>query len=180
MALFGRGDRSARTAPLIPSVKFDPNRVTKAVEAEVRATPCESSGLSAADLERAYAVALTSVRAGRDLAVLYNVLVDLDLPKRLASELALLVNNRATAVMDRERQCALGIVEAIWLYSGAPCTVGGANPSPEGRAQDGAHKAANGQRYRVAEGLLIKGRRVWPGQATGCRCVSKSVVPGFD
>jgi hypothetical protein len=177
---FGKMDRSVQAMPPIPTVQFDPSRVTKAVEAEVRATLRESSGLSAADLERAYDAALASIRSGRDMAVLSAALAALGLPKSRASDLAILVNNRATAVIGREHQTSLGITDAIWLYSGAPCRVDGAHASPEGAAQDAAHKAANGQRYRVAEGLLIGGQRVWPGQAAGCRCISKSVIPGFD
>jgi hypothetical protein len=45
---------------------------------------------------------------------------------------------------------------------------------------DIAHKAANGQKYDPDKGMLMNGKWSWPGQERGCRCLAKSVIPGFD
>ena len=95
-----------------------------------------------------------------------------DLPEQIAR----LLNNKATALMDRERQGSLGIKQAHWLYSGAPCELNPKKPT----GQDTAHRAANGKLYDVSTGIFLNGKWTWPGVEPGCRCISKSVVPGFS
>ena len=184
--LFGKRDKAAAVPigtgavrPSVPTVRFDQSRVSAAVEAEVRSTLQGVPEIGAGEFASAYDAALRSVRAGRDLKVLHDALVGLGLTKQCASEVARLVNNRATSLMDRERQGSLGITEAVWRYSGAPCTASSKMPSLEDRKRDADHLAANGKRYVVVEGMLMNGRRVWPGQEPGCKCVSKSVIPGI-
>jgi len=164
----------------IPTVKFDQNRVTAAVEADILSTLQGVPEISADKLRSAYEAALRSVRAGRALHILHDALIGLGLKKPRASEIALLVANRATSLMNREQQASLGIAEAVWLHSGAPCMPNGRTPSPEDRKRNAAHLAADGKRFPVATGMLMGGRRVWPGQEPGCKCVSKSVIPGFS
>lgn len=111
---------------------------------------------------------MRSVAAGRDLAPLA---ADLEqqygVTKRRAALIARDQNNKATATVARTRQIELGITEAVWLHS-----AGGKEPRP-------SHVAYSGKRYDVREGALIDGQRIFPGQLINCRCVSKSVVPGF-
>ena len=173
MGLFGKRSRSespTRVSASIPTVQFDRRRVTSAVEAEIRSTLATILELDAPIPASVYAAAVESVAAGRDLAVLHNSLVGLGLSKSRASEISRFINNKATAMMDREKQASLGITHATWLYSGAPCAA----------AEDAEHQAADGRKYVVAEGLLVGGRRIWPGYDLGCKCVAKSVVPGFS
>lgn len=183
--LFGKRDKAVALPKTkagqsrIPTVKFDQSRVTAAVEAEVRSTLQGVSEIGESRFASAYDAALQSVRAGRNLKILHDALMDLGLAKQRASEVARLVNSRATSLMERERQSSLGITEAVWLYSGAPCMTNSKTPLSEDRRRDADHLGANGKRYAVAEGMLMNGRRVWPGQEPGCKCVSKSVVPGF-
>ena len=163
----------------IPTVNFDASRVTDAVKADIRKNIMLLEGIDKNQFDRVYEAALRSISAGRDLAVLYNVLLELNIngmTKRRASEIALLLNNKATALMHRERQEALGIKQALWLYSGAPCEINPKRPT----GQDAAHRAANGKPFDVSKGMFLDGKWTWPGVKSGCRCVSKPIVPGFS
>jgi uncharacterized protein with gpF-like domain len=163
----------------IPTVKFDASRVTETVKADLRKNIMLLEGINRDDFEQVYDAALRSISAGRDLSLLYNVLMQINIEgmtKQRAEEIARLLNNKATALMNRERQGSLGIKQAHWLYSGAPCEV---NPRKT-TGQDAAHKAANGKQYDVSTGMFLNGKWTWPGVESGCRCVSKSVIPGFS
>ena len=39
------------------------------------------------------------------------------------------------------------------------------------------HVAANGKRYKIAEGCLISGEHIQPGEDINCRCTSRPVLP---
>lgn len=184
--LFGKNDKAIPLSktevrqPRIPTVKFDQSRVTAAVKTEIRLTLRDVPEIGTNKISAAYAAALQSVCAGRNLKVLHDTLVDLGLANQRASEIAMLVNNRATSLMERERQSSIGITEAIWLYSGAPCMTNTKAPTLESQKQNTDHLAANGKRYTIADGMLMNGQRVWPGHELGCKCISKSVIPGFS
>jgi uncharacterized protein with gpF-like domain len=77
-------------------------------------------------------------------------------------------NNKATAALVAARQNELGL-QAIWLHSG-----GGRHPRP-------THVANSGKPYDPVKGWYDphEKRFVWPGTLINCRCVSKTVVPGF-
>lgn len=116
---------------------------------------------------------MRSVAAGRDLAPLSKFLQDqYGVTRRRAAFIAIDQNNKATATMTRVRQIELGITEAVWVHSG-----GGKEPRPTHVAA-GARK----QRYDVREGWLDphEGKKIFPGELARCRCVSRSVVPGFS
>ena len=74
-------------------------------------------------------------------------------------------SNKANAVVNRTRQMELGITEAIWMHSHA-----GKTPRPD-------HVAADGKRYKIAEGCLISGKYIQPGEEINCRCASRPVLP---
>jgi SPP1 gp7 family putative phage head morphogenesis protein len=77
-------------------------------------------------------------------------------------------SNKANAVVVRARQMELGITEALWIHSH-----GGKVPRPD-------HLAANGRRYKIADGCLISGEYIQPGEKINCRCVSRSVLPDLQ
>jgi uncharacterized protein with gpF-like domain len=163
----------------IPTVKFDASRVTETVKADLRKNIMLLEGISRNHFERVNDAALRSISAGRDLSLLYNVLMQMNIDgmtKQRAEEIARLLNNKATALMDRERQGSLGIKQAHWLYSGVPCEINPKKPT----GQDAAHRVANGKLYDVSTGMFLNGKWTWPGVEPGCRCISKSVVPGFS
>lgn len=174
------GSELGATTPLtIPTVKFDSHLVTPAVGAEIVAALKFIPEISDGSLAVVYVAALECVSAGGDLHVLAKALIDIGVAKPRAGEIARLVSRRARSVIERNRQAATGITEAEWLHSGAPCVSSPKDASPLELQQDADHRAASGRRYQVLEGMLMGGRRVWPSQDPGCRCVSKSIIAGF-
>ncbi len=111
--------------------------------------------------------------------IIYAALIDIEgMPKRRAEDISRSLNFKAKAIMNAEQQAKLGIKYATWLYSGAPCRV---NPKqPGGEDQDTAHKAANGKPFLISKGMFLNGEWTWPGRKEGCKCVSKSMIAGFD
>ncbi len=163
----------------MPTAKFDASRVTDTVKADIRKTVELIEGLDPKYFDQVYDAAVRSVMAGGNLFLLINVLLETNIDgmtRKRAGQIALALNNKTTAVINRERQASLGITEAVWMYSGAPCEIGPKRPSGH---QDAAHKAANGKRYKIAEGMFLDGKWTWPGSEEGCKCVSRSVVPGL-
>ena len=175
--------RTVEPAYTIPTVKFDSNRVTEAVKADLRSNIQKVKEFDETLLEQIYDFALQSISKGRDLGTLFNAIMELNLPdmtKRRASEISLSLNNKATALMNRDQQVSVGIKYAMWVYSQAPCQMNPKNPSSEDIRQDAAHQAADGQRYEVAKGMLLNGRWTLPGRDEGCKCFSQPIIPGFD
>ena len=117
-------------------------------------------------LQQVEGTVMRSYSAGRDLATMVK---DLKQLYPAASHRAELIardqSNKANAVVNRARQMELGITEAIWMHSHA-----GKNPRPD-------HVAANGKRYKIAEGCLISGVYIQPGEEINCRCTSRAVLP---
>jgi hypothetical protein len=166
-------------ADSIHTVRFDPSRVTDAIKNDVWNNVLLLDDIDRNCAHQVYVAALRSISAGRDLSILYEALMQLNdngITKRRAAEISHLLNNRATALMNKERQESLGIKHAIWLYSGAPCEI---DPK-KATGQDAAHKTANGKPFDVSKGMLLNGKWTWPGVEPGCRCASKSVIPGFS
>jgi SPP1 gp7 family putative phage head morphogenesis protein len=144
--------------------------MTPAVRDAFNASLAENVGLiksiPAQYLQQVEGTVMRSYAAGRDLATMTAEL------KRLypaASHRAELIardqSNKANAVVNRTRQMELGITEAIWMHSHA-----GKTPRP-------SHVAANGKRYKIAEGCKIDGEFIQPGQEINCRCTSRPVLP---
>ncbi len=121
---------------------------------------------------------MRSVQAGRDLGTLAKELErHYGVTKRRAAFIARDQSNKATAQLTRARQVDLGLTEAIWVHSGG------------GKTQRPTHVAASKrkQRYDVRRGMWDpdahgkgKGAFVLPGELPNCRCVSKTIVPGFE
>lgn len=117
-------------------------------------------------LQQVEGVVMRSYSAGRDLETMVKELKQLYPGASHRAELiARDQSNKANAVVNRARQMELGITEAIWMHSHA-----GKNPRPD-------HVAANGKRYKIAEGCLISGQYIQPGEEINCRCTSRPVLP---
>jgi uncharacterized protein with gpF-like domain len=162
------------------AVKFDPSVVTETVKADIRINVGLIECIPPEYFDRIYDAAVQAEIAGGDLNALSTAILHLNIDgmtKKRAKRIALTLNSKATTVITRERQQRLGITEAIWLYSGAPCDI---DPKKPQGNQDASHKAANGKRFRVAEGMFLDGKWTWPGNEDGCRCVSRPVIPALD
>ena len=164
----------------IHTVEFDPSRVTETVKAEIKKNVMLIQDIDKNHCNQVYDSAIRSVIAGRDLFIMSNDLMQMNingLTKKRAGQIAYFLNNIATAVIQRERQQSLGITKATWMYSGAPCEI---NPKKPLGQQNESHKAANGKKYKVNEGMYLDGKYTWPGYENGCKCVSKSIIPALS
>jgi SPP1 gp7 family putative phage head morphogenesis protein len=109
---------------------------------------------------------MRSYSAGRDLETMTKEIKQIyPVTKRRAELIARDQSNKANAVVNRTRQMELGITDAVWMHSHA-----GKNPRPD-------HVAANGKRYKIAEGCLISGEYIHPGEEINCRCTSRPILP---
>lgn len=103
---------------------------------------------------------------GRDLQEITTELQSrYGITKRRAVLIARDQSNKLNAVTTQARRQELGITEAVWQHSH-----GGKEPRK-------SHVAADGRKFKIAEGCLIDGKRILPGEEINCRCVSKSVLP---
>jgi SPP1 gp7 family putative phage head morphogenesis protein len=136
----------------------------------LRATMNEQVGLirsiAQQHLTEVQGLVMRSVAKGGDLAELSAELkARYGVTRRRAALIARDQNSKATATITRVRQEGLGITEAVWKHSHA-----GKTPRP-------SHVAADGQTYNIKEGMLIDGKRTWPGVEINCRCFSKPILP---
>ncbi len=162
------------------AVKFDPSVVTDTVKADIRKNVGLIECIPPEYFDQIYDAAVRAETAGGDLYALSTAILQMNIDgmtKKRAKRIALTLNSKATAVITRERQQQLGITEAIWLYSGAPCDI---DPKKPQGNQDASHKAANGKRFKVAEGMFLDGKWTWPGCEEGCKCVSRSIIPELE
>jgi uncharacterized protein with gpF-like domain len=149
------------------SVKFE---MTPAMREMYEATLTENIGLIRSIpqeyLQQVEGIAMRSYTAGRDLEQMVKALKAL-YPKAAnrASLIARDQSNKANGVVIRTRRLELGIVDAVWMHSHA-----GKVPRPD-------HVAANRRPFKVAEGCLISGEYIQPGELINCRCTSRSVMP---
>lgn len=112
---------------------------------------------------------MRSVQRGRDLATLRENLIErYAVTKSRANFIARDQNNKATSLIIKVRQHGLGIKKGEWMHSG-----GGMHPRE-------THEDADGKEYDIDQGCLIDGEYIFPGEEPNCRCVSGSVIPGFD
>lgn len=163
----------------VPTVKFDAARVTTAVRADIWARIQEFEDLPVGEEERVFETTLRSVASGRDVGLLTNALVEMNVPRSRAAYIATYLNNRATSLMNVAKASDLGLTEGTWLYSGAPC-YGTNNPSFAEREMDAAHKSVNRKKFPLDKGMNLNGSWTYPGSEPGCKCVMAPVVPGFD
>ncbi|MHB1333210.1 MAG: hypothetical protein ACYCY1_11485 [Sulfuriferula sp.] len=166
----------------IPTVEFDASLLTVAVKADIRKNVELLEGIIPAHFNQIYEATLRSVAAGRDLSLLSVVLFNMNIggmTQRRAGQIALFLNNKATAVITRERQQEIGCTQAIWVYSGAPCEINSTKPTTQEVRRNAAHKAADGKSYNVSKGMFLNRKWTWPGYEDGCKCISRPIIPGF-
>lgn len=117
-------------------------------------------------LQQVEGTVMRSYSAGRDLATMVKELKQLyPAASHRAELIARDQSNKANAIVNRARQMELGITDAIWMHSHA-----GKNPRHD-------HVAASGKRYKIAEGCLISGEFIQPGEEINCRCTSRPILP---
>jgi hypothetical protein len=162
----------------MPVVKFDPSTVSKSVKADLRRNIELLEDLRKKHVPQIYEAALGWVSAGRDLNVLFLALMKIEgMSKGRAAEIERSLNNKATAIINRERQTSLGITHAKWMYENAPCMRHPNHQSAAEVQRDAAHRTANGQKYEIGKGLFVDGKWTWPGVEEGCKCSSRSMLP---
>jgi SPP1 gp7 family putative phage head morphogenesis protein len=117
-------------------------------------------------LQQVEGVVMRSYSAGRDLQTMVKELKALyPAAAHRAEVIARDQSNKANATVNRARQLELGITEGDWMHSHA-----GKTPRP-------SHVAANGKRFKIAEGCLIDGEYILPGEKINCRCTWRAVLP---
>lgn len=117
-------------------------------------------------LQQVEGVVMRSYAAGRDLETMTKALKQLyPAASHRAELIARDQSNKANATVNKARQLELGITEGIWMHSHA-----GKTPRPD-------HVAANGKRFKIAEGCLISGKYILPGEEINCRCTWRPVLP---
>jgi SPP1 gp7 family putative phage head morphogenesis protein len=111
-------------------------------------------------------IVMRGFQRGRDLHYITEELKKrYDITDRRAAFIANDQCNKLTAAVTKARRQELGITEAIWQHSHA------------GREPRKSHVAADGKKFKIAEGCLIDGKYIQPGEEINCRCTSKSVLP---
>jgi uncharacterized protein with gpF-like domain len=163
----------------MPTVKFDASKVTETVKADLWMNVSQLDGIDESHCAQIYEAALRSIEAGRNLSLLFNAIMQMNvdgMTTRRAEEMTHYLTNKTTALMTEERQVSLGIRQAKWHHSGAPC---GTDPK-NSTTLDAAHRTADGKLFDPAKGLLLNGKWTWPGAELGCRCFARSIVPGFS
>ncbi|SEI76726.1 hypothetical protein SAMN05518849_101836 [Sphingobium sp. AP50] len=163
----------------VPTVKFDPMRVTEAIRADLWERIQEFEDLPLGEEQRIFDAAVVMAQRGRDLHHLAKTLEEMGVTKSRASYIAHYLGNRSTALMDVARSRSIGLTEGKWMHSGAAC-YWTSNPSPSEKAMDAAHKVASGKVFRLDKGLKINGEWTFPGLKPGCKCCTNAIVPGFD
>jgi hypothetical protein len=165
----------------MPTVEFDPSTVSKRVKTDLRRNVQLLDDLEKKQVQQIYEAALRSVLARRDLHVLFTALMKIaGMTQGRAAEIALSLNNKATAIINRDRQASLGIAYAKWMYSNAPCMRDPRHPATADVQQDSAHCSANGKKYEISKGLFVDGKWTWPGVEEGCKCSSRAILPGLE
>ncbi len=111
-------------------------------------------------------IVMRSYSRGRDLHYMTTELKSrYGVTQRRAALISRDQSNKINSSVQQARQLQIGIVDALWQHSSA-----GKVPRP-------SHVAANGKPYKIAEGRLIDGEYIFPGQKINCRCTSRSILP---
>lgn len=179
-----KSNASSQRGPVqhsMPTVKFDSSLVTAKIKADLKNNIKLIDDLDKKYYGSVYDAAVRAISAGGNLPLLFSALMECEgMTKGTAGEIARFLNNRAMSLISRERQSALGITHAVWMYANAPCMVNPSNPTDKDIQQDAVHCGANGTRYEIRKGLLLDGNWTWPGVEAGCKCSSRPVLPGLE
>ena len=165
----------------MPTVRFDPSTVSESVKVNLRRHMEQLPDLGKDHIPQIYEAALRSILAGGNLQALCVSLMKIDgMSKERAAEISRLLNNKATAQINQERQAFLAITHAIWMYANAPCMKNPRCPTVADVQKDSAHRAANGEKYAIAKGLFVDGKWTRPGVEEGCKCSSRAVLSDLN
>jgi hypothetical protein len=167
----------------MPTIKFDPSVVTMSVKADLRRNVELLAEAEKKHVRQIYELALRFIVGRRDFYSFCTEMMNLHIEgmtRSKAAEIGRSLANKAGAVINRERQASLGITHAIWMYPNAPCMKDPRRPSATDVQQDSAHRLANGTRYEISKGLFVNGKWTWPGVEEGCKCTSRSILPGLE
>ena len=166
--------RPTAARPSLPTVQFEPRLIDKDAKADLRRQVNALSEIEPHHREAVYKAALKGVIRGGDLGAVASGIMRLKIEgmgQRRAGEIARSLLRQTVEPVRRKRTMSLGIVHAQWLYAGVPCSADG---------KSDPHRSLNGKRYEISKGVLVDGKRIWPGQENECRCSYKSIVPGLD
>jgi hypothetical protein len=167
----------------MPTIKFDPSVLTKSVKTDLLRNVELLAEMEKKHIKQVYELALRSLVGRRDFYSFCNEMMEMHIDgmtRSKATEIGTSLANKAGAVIERERRASLGITHAKWLYANAPCMRDPNHPSAAEVQRDAAHCAANGKRYEISKGLFVDGKWTWPGVDEGCKCVSRSIIPGLE
>jgi hypothetical protein len=149
----------------LPTIKFDPARVTSTVKADLRRNIKALADVDASQFEKIYDAALRCLSVGGAQHTLFQALMTIDrMSRERAGVITRSLNRKADAVMTVEQQQSLGIEYAIWRYAGAPCITKSKGSIKLELERDAAHKAASGKTFRVAKGMFLNGQWTHPGR----------------
>ena len=151
--------------PSLPTVRFDPSLVTQDIIDDIRAALLSVPEFRAVPFDPLFDAAVAMVTAGGNAPLLYRHIVALNLPrvdKEHASAVTRWVEGRARALIDRNRCINIGLKEAVWHCSAAPCYAT-RHPTKAGLRQNAAHQSVDGKTYKIAEGMKINGKWTHPG-----------------
>lgn len=164
----GSLDRILRDAGFVVDFKMT-DSVQNAFTAMVNENVGLIKSIAEQHLGQIEGMVMRSVASGRDLEYLTKELKKRHaITNRRAELIARDQNNKATAVITRQRQKDLGLTQAIWRHSTA-----GKHPRP-------SHVQANGEVYDIDKGMYLDGVWTFPGTEVGCRCISVPVIPGYN
>lgn len=175
--IFGWGSRK-HTAPRLPTVRFDPSRVSEALKFDLWKSVQEFEDLPYGQERTIYAAALQAVMAGGAVNILSDVMVEMGVTKSRAGEVSRYLSGRAWSIMQCQQYLSIGHTHGKWLYSGSACY--DRVPTADDLRTDRGHQQASGRVYPIAEGLLVNGLHTHPGMKMGCKCVFGPAIKGID
>lgn len=164
----------------MPTVKFDPARLTETVKGHIRQDILSLTEIGPSDCDAVYNAAIIAMSVGGNLPPLYQALLAVQgMSKQRAKEITHSLSRKAHSRMSIEGFERLGINRATWLYSGAPCAINPKKPTDKELQRDKAHKGADGKVFTVSKGLFLNSEWTFPGYEDGCKCSAVPVIPEF-
>lgn len=148
------------------TVRFQPTRRSvRAYELEIDQQVGLIKSIPQQFLTDVQSTVYQSVMEGGNLQrVVEDVKQKYGIAHRRAAFIARDQNNKAKAIIERERRRELGITRAKWRHSG-----GGKHPRPE-------HVEFSGKFYDIEQGAYLEGVWTWPGMQPNCRCTDQAVI----
>ena len=155
------------------TVKFQPARSLNTVtEALISWNVGLIKSIPRRYLEEVRGIVTSGVSMGRDLHYITEELNNrYDITRRRAAMIARDQSDKATTAILRTRDEQMGVTEGIWVHL------------PGAHSSRPTHKAMNGVKFKLSEGLYddAKGvkRYVLPAELPNCRCSYRRIIPEF-